>query len=235
MKSHHTTLVRNLLGMVALVAAGSAAHAQNNIYQCKSDSGKIISTDKPGGDCYGKETRVVAPDGRTVRVIAAPMTQEQKNAKATEDLRLRDEDKRKREQRRVDLALLDTYRDMNDLEAKRIRALEQVKSDVAGSESRIKALGKINAELMQEAEFYKKKVMPADLRRKLDDNEAGIKGERSTLASKEQEVMQVNARFDSDKKRLLELTDASKPANAPAAPTAQPALPDTKGAPAKKS
>ena len=221
-----------VLGVCALLAATAVGAQPRETYGCKSETGRLITTDRIG-DCHGKETRVIGPDGRTVRTIPAPLTQEQKDVIAAAARQKKEEEIKRRELRRVDDALLDTFRDADDLEVKRARALDQIKQDLAGSQGRMERMKKLHAEYLQEAEFYKKKALPPDLKRKIDDNEAAMKGEQNTMTSKQNEVVQVNARFDSDKKRLLELTEASKPGSTSAASTATAAKDPGKAAPKK--
>jgi orotate phosphoribosyltransferase len=193
-----------LHALLAALALAVAPAAWADIYSCKDANGKQITSDSPA-TCHGKETRVIGPDGRTKQVIAAPMSMEQRKAKAEEDARKLEADKLAREQGRKDQALLDTYRSEADVEVKRQRALEQVQAEVKASEGRIVVLKKLNQELLDEAEFYKKKKMPADLRRKLDESEGAIAAENRTLQSKKDEVSLTNQKFDEDKKRFLEL------------------------------
>lgn len=221
------------LGGMALTFAITVGAQPRDTYSCKSETGRLITTDRIG-DCHGKETRVIGTDGRTVRTIAAPLTQEQKDALAATARQKKEEDVKRRELKRVDDALLDTFRNVDDLEVKRVRALDQIKQDLAGSQGRMERMKKLHAEYLQEAEFYKNKPLPPDLKRKVDDNDAAMKGEQNTMTSKQNEVVQVNTRFDSDKKRLIELTDAAKP-TAGAATTTTAAAKDSAKDPYKDS
>jgi hypothetical protein len=210
------------------VAAPASTSAQGRMYSCKDDKGRIVTSDS-AGTCHGKETRVIGPDGRTVQVIAAPLTMEQRKAKQEEEERKAAAERTGREQKRKDAALLDTYRDEADIEVKRKRALEQIQAEVKASEGRSGQLKKIGQELADEAEFYKKKKMPAELQRKIDESNGAIAAENRTLQAKQAEVASTNLKFDEDKKRFVELTKGQpNPAaaasttasnSAPAAPT----------------
>ena len=107
---------------------------------------------------------------------------------------------------RRDRALLNTYAGLDDLEAKRQRALAQTEREARESERRISILERQASENKAEAEFYKKKALPPALKRRVDENEAALKAEKILLASKKDEVAQVNARFDEDRKRYIALT-----------------------------
>ncbi len=200
-----------VLVLAGLTAAGATLHAQTRIYTCKDANGKTITSDRPLPECQGREGRVLSGQGATVKKIEAPLTPEQQAARDIEDQKKRQEDELRREQARRDKALLNTYAGVDDIESKRQRALAQVEREARESERRISLLERQASENRAEAEFYKKKQMPADLKRKLDENEAALKAEKHLLASKKSEVAQVNVKFDEDKRRYVELTNSLSP------------------------
>ena len=208
--------------VLALLAGGPAgeALAQTRIYTCKDASGKTLTSDRPLQECQGREQRILGKDGTVVQKIDAPLTDEQKAERAAEEKKKKAEDDRKREQLRKDKALLNTYENVDDIESKRQRALQQVEREARESEKRMGQLEKQAADNAAEAEFYKKKAMPADLRRRVDENEAALRAEKVLLGSKRDEVAQVNLKFDEDKRRYLELTGrgAAGPGSAPSSP-----------------
>ena len=200
-----------VLVLAGLAVAGATLHAQTRIYTCKDANGKTITSDRPLPECQGREGRVLSGQGATVKKIEAPLTPEQQAARDIEDQKKRQEDELRREQARRDKALLNTYAGVDDIESKRQRALAQVEREARESERRISLLERQASENRAEAEFYKKKQMPADLKRKLDENEAALKAEKHLLASKKSEVAQVNVKFDEDKRRYVELTNSLSP------------------------
>lgn len=212
------------LGLVSALY-GAAAWAQpTRIYTCKDDKGKTITSDRPLQECQDREQRILGKDGTTIQKIDAPLTADQKAARAAEEKKKKAEDDRRREQLRKDKALVNTYENVDDLESKRQRSLQQVEREARESEKRMGLLQKQAADNNAEAEFYKKKAMPADLKRRMDENEAALRAEKLLLASKRDEVSQVNLKFDEEKKRYIELTGSggqpaaaagSAPASAP--------------------
>lgn len=201
----------SVLVLAALTVAGATLHAQTRIYTCKDANGKTITSDRPLPECQGREGRVLSGQGATVKKIEAPLTPEQQAARDVEDQKKRQEDELRREQARRDKALLNTYAGVDDIESKRQRALAQVEREARESERRISLLERQASENRAESEFYKKKQMPADLKRKLDENEAALKAEKHLLASKKSEVAHVNVKFDEDKRRYVELTNSLSP------------------------
>jgi hypothetical protein len=201
-----TLAVSRLLVAFALCAAGTAVCAQVRIYTCKDAYGKTITSDRPLPECQGREGRVLSGQGATVKKIEAPLTPEQLAQREIDEARKREEEERQREQVRRDKALLNTYAGVDDIESKRQRALAQVEREARESERRISLLERQASENRAEAEFYRRKAMPPDLKRRLDENEAALDAERHVFNSKRSEVSQVNVKFDEDRKRYLELT-----------------------------
>ncbi|MBL8382817.1 MAG: DUF4124 domain-containing protein [Burkholderiales bacterium] len=205
-----------LLLALSVGAAALGAHAQTRIYTCKDASGKTITSDRPLPECVGREGRVLSPQGTTVKKIDAPLTPEQIAAREAEERKKKEEDERQREQMRKDKALLNTYSGLDDIESKRQRALAQVEREVRESEKRISLLERQAAENRSEAEFYKKRALPPELKRRVDENEAALKAEKLLYGAKKNEVTQVNVRFDEDRRRYAELTGAGPTDRAPA-------------------
>lgn len=190
----------------ACLAAWAQQGGPSRIYTCKDEKGKTITSDRPLPECQGREGRILGKDGTTIQRIDAPLTPEQIAARDAEAAKKKVEDDRRREQLRKDKALLNTYENVDDIESKRQRALQQVEREARESEKRMNSLQKQASDNSAEAEFYKKKAMPADLRRRIDENEAAMRAEKLLFNSKRDEVAQVNLKFDDDKKRYLELT-----------------------------
>ena len=198
-----------------VVAQGVLAQASSRIYTCKDASGKTITSDRPLPECQGREGRVLSKTGTTVQTIEAPLTDEQRAAREAEEEKKKEAAVLRAEQLRRDKALLSTYQNLDDLESKRQRALLQVEREMRESEKRVSLLEKAEQENKQEQEFYKRKQMPVELKRRVDENEGALRAERLLLASKKDEIIQVHQKFDEDKRRYTELTvgpGKSKPA-----------------------
>ncbi len=208
------------LGLIlGLACADGWAQQQGRVYTCRDANNRILTSDKPIPECQDREQRILGRDGTTIQVIPAPLNAEQKAAREVELTKKREEDDRRREQLRKDKALLNTYENVDDIDSKRQRALQQVEREARESEKRMGILEKQASDNAAEAEFYKKKAMPADLRRRIDENEAATRAEKLLYNSKRDEVAQVNQKFDDDKKRYIDLTTGKAMAgSAPVAP-----------------
>ena len=201
----------SVLSMLAMLVMAQSVFAQQSgggsrIYTCKDASGKTITSDRPLPECQGREGRVLSKTGTTVQTIEAPLTDDQRAAREAEDEKKKEAAVVRAEQLRRDKALLSTYQNLDDLESKRQRALLQVEREMRESEKRMGVLEKVEQENKQEQEFYKRKQMPVELKRRVDENEGALRAEKLLLASKKGEIVQVNQKFDDDKKRYTELT-----------------------------
>ena len=198
----------SVLSMLAMLVVAQSVLAQTpgRIYTCKDASGKTITSDRPLPECQGREGRVLSKSGTTVQTIEAPLTDDQRAAREAEDEKKKEAAVVRAEQLRRDKALLSTYQNLDDLESKRQRALLQVEREMRESEKRMGVLEKVEQENKQEQEFYKRKQMPVELKRRVDENEGALRAEKLLLASKKGEIVQVNQKFDDDKKRYTELT-----------------------------
>ena len=201
----------SVLSMLAMLVMAQSVFAQQSgggsrIYTCKDANGKTITSDRPLPECQGREGRVLSKTGTTVQTIEAPLSDEQKAARESEEEKKKETAALRAEQLRRDKALLGTYQNLDDLESKRQRALLQVEREMRESEKRMSLLEKTEQENKQEQEFYKRKQMPVELKRRVDENEGALRAEKLLLASKKDEILQVNQKFDDDKKRYTELT-----------------------------
>ena len=61
-------------------------------------------------------------------------------------------------------------------------------------------------ELDGEKEFYAKKTLPAKLQQDIKANEYDLKSQQELLESKKKQVIAINAKYDEDKKRYVDLT-----------------------------
>jgi hypothetical protein len=112
--------------------------------------------------------------------------------------------------------LLNTYSSEQDIEDGRQRALKQSEQAAKDIEKRIAEATKRADELGSEKEFYSKKPMPKKLQDDIKNNEIDLKGQQDALAAKKKELGEINAKYDEDKRRYLELTGAKPKAAAPA-------------------
>ena len=204
-----------LLAGILLAFAAAPAGAQTHLYKCKDSKGKTYYTQTPPTECLGKELDELSKEGTVVKRREAALTPEQQAAREAEEKRKKEEELAAKEERRKNQALLNTYSSENDIDDSRQRALKQVEQATKEIQKRIAEAQDRAKKLASEKEFYVKKPMPKKLQDDIKNNEIDLKVQQDALASKQKELGEINAKYDEDRRRYLELTGA-KPKAAPA-------------------
>ena len=173
---------------------------------CHDTSGKQVCGDILPQACYGRAYREVGANGQTIRTVEAPLTAEQRAQREAEDEKRRIEEEKRREQHRKDQALLNTYGSERDIDAMRMRAETDIFQSIRNAETKISEIRLIRKKFENEAEFYKKKTLPPDVKKGLSDADFEIKGQESIIESRKKELEVVRAKYDEDKRRFVELS-----------------------------
>jgi hypothetical protein len=189
----------------AVAAPSAAGNIVGKFYCCADAAGKYICGDTLPMACYGRAYRELGANGRTLRIIEAPLNAEQRAQRAAEEEQRRQDDVRLKEQQRKDQILLDTYVSADEIEVLRKRALDDVRQSIRGAEARIAEIQALRKKHENEAEFYKNRDLPPDIQKGLADTEFEIKAQESIIEAREKEKEAIQARFDEDHKRFLDL------------------------------
>src|SRR5437773_237878 len=119
----------------------------------------------------------------------------------------REDDAARREAVRRNSALLATYTSAQDIDEARSRALADNQKAVKEVELRIEAIKKRQASYDKELELYKgDNKPPARLQDDIRDAEIDLQAQENLLAVKKKDADTINAKYDQDKQRYLELT-----------------------------
>lgn len=194
-----------LCALLALYGAGQAV-AAGALFCCADDNGKQVCGDILPQACYGRAYRELGDSGRTTRRVEAPLTAEQRVQRAAEEERRKAEEEALKEQKRKDRALLDTYGTEKDIETLRRRAELDVNLSIKAAEEKIAEARKKREKLEGEAEFYKKKQLPAEIAKGMRDVDYEIKAQGSVIESKKKDLETIRAKFEEDRRRFLELS-----------------------------
>jgi hypothetical protein len=159
----------------AALAFPAAGQAQVKLYKWTDANGNVHYTDKVPTEAAGRAREELNKQGTVVRRTDAPLTAEQR-AEAERDRKRRLEDEAAaREQKRKDMALLNTYSTERDIEEARARALKANEEGLKEAERKLADAQKRSHKLKGEAEFYAKKPMPKQLQQDMSVNEMEIK------------------------------------------------------------
>jgi len=200
---------------VTLLALAPAA-AQERMYKCIDARGRVYYTQVPPPECLGRDTQELNKSGTLIRRNPAviPLSPAQEQAREAERRKKNEDEERSKEDRRKNLALLNTYSSERDIEDARTRALKEAQVAIEDTEKSIAGAQKRHQELEAEKEFYVKKPMPFKLKQEITNNEMQIRNQTVLLDAKKKEINTINAKYDEDKRRYVELTSGK--AGAPA-------------------
>lgn len=199
--------MRKLLAIPLLLCGLSSAQAASEFYCCLDNaSGRRICGDTLPPVCRNQSYRVLDSAGNLTREVGPPLTAEQKEEKKLEEIRRKRLEEAAREQRRKDQALLDTYSTLEDIDLAQKKAEADVNAAILSVVSRIDIAHVKRKKLDEEAEFYKKKSLPADLAKQIEAVNHEISTQQELLNVKKHDFDTIRTKYDADRKRYIELT-----------------------------
>ncbi len=205
MKTKSALWVYGLPALLACALSGVSFSAKALIYSCQDKSGRTLVSDLPIQECANKPLRVLNNTGVS-RVIAAPLTPEQRQQLELEKAQKIQAENAEREKSRRDKALLASYSSLAQIEAARQRALLDANELITSSNERLAALEKERKANEMEALQYKDKPMPVSVQAKYEATESAIQLELKSMASSKAELNRINQRYDTEKQRFMQLT-----------------------------
>lgn len=193
-----------------LILAASQAMAAGEFYCCQDPAtGRRVCSDSLPEQCRGRAHRVLDSGGNIIKEMGPALTPEQKAQQILEAKRQRIMEDASREQRRRDQALLDTYTTPEDIDMAQKKAESDVNFAILAAIARIDDARNRRKKYENEAEFYKKRQMPADLERELRAIDHEIKLQQDLLELKKRDFDTIKAKYDADRRRYYELTRRS--------------------------
>jgi hypothetical protein len=201
----------------ALLAA-LPADAQRLYKYTDPATGKTVYTERLPAEAAGKGNEQLNRQGTVVRREPAALTAEEQAAREADRKRKLDEEVAAKEEKRKNLALLNTYANEKDIDEARGRALQVNDEAIKEAERKLADAQKRQKLLASEAEFFQKKPMPMQLKLDIQNNQAELKAHGDLLDAKRKETANINAKYDEDKRRYLELLKSGTVATAASAP-----------------
>ena len=205
-------------------------------YRCVDERGLTLVGDTPPAGCANVPMYEIGNTGKVLRRIEPTPTPEQLKVLQEEQERRKAQQKAAAEQKRQDLALLASYGEAKEFDVARDRNVEPVTGRIAAAEQRMKELDARKKDLSTQMEFYNtgkskraRAVDPAD-----DQTGAWYRAEvdrmgkeRTTLADTvrrlRQDIVELNAKYESDKQRWMLLKSGKLAVGTVSAPAAAPA------------
>lgn len=197
------------LAAVALALPASDAHAQS--YRCVGKDGKKYYGQTIPRACIGQPVEQLNAQGLVIRRIEPQLSAEERAAKDAEAQKKREEAAAAKEEQRRVRALLATYTSLKDLEDARTRALAENDKAIIEVDQRIDTIKARQKKQEKELEFYKgKNKAPAKLAQEIKDAQVDLEAQQGLRDVKKKEVAAINAKYDEDKARYIELTKPKK-------------------------
>jgi hypothetical protein len=210
------------LTLLLCAAALAGPAAAQKLYKYVDANGKVVYTDKMPASAAGKPNEQLNNQGTVTKRNEGALTPEQLAAQEAERKRKLDEDVAAKEEKRKNMALLNTYSSEQDIADARARALRVNADAVEETQRKVADAQKRQQELAAEAEFYKKKPMPAQLKQDIQVNDAAIVSHTELLDKKKKEIEAINAKYDEDLRRYRVLVKSGLASPAAPAPAAAP-------------
>lgn len=204
-RPRHRCLYRRL-GVLAALSLAAATHAQaaNSTYRWVDDKGQVHYSDALPGQQSGMGHSELDKQGRVVK--EAPRTRY-----SAEELRRQQQEAAEREarkraqqaQERHDRALLSTYAREDEIDLARDRTMKLEQANLVNFRLRLdrakKDLAEIEADIAAVRKLRPK--VPAYMLNSREEALKQVKRLNDDIARREQEIVEIGARFDSDKAR----------------------------------
>ena len=231
MKFHRLSLACASTALAGVLLAGGAgtafaqagAGAPGAIYTCTDDKGRQIRRDRYIAECSDREQRILNKDGSMRQVIPPTFTAEERAEQEARQKKLDEERAAMADAVRRDRNLKVRYPNEAAHQRAREAALDAVRKAIKSSEQRLQELRQERKPLLEEAEFYKGKKMPARLKQQLDGNEATAAAQREAMKNQDAELARVNKLYDQELEQLRKLWRGGSPGTVSVAGTQTPA------------
>lgn len=217
--THPGESMRQLTVLAAVLALPLAVpfDADAQSFRCTSKDGKKYYGATIPRQCIGMPVEQLSAQGVVIRRIEGQISPEERARRDAEAKEAAERDAQAKEDARRNRALLATYQSENDVEIARKRALSDNDKALKEIEVRMGQIRKRQDDLQKEMEFFKGKNKPParledDIKRAAQD----LKLQQDLFDQKKREVTDINARYDEDKKRFLELVKGGGVVPAPA-------------------
>lgn len=198
-------------------AAPARAGGTPTIYCCDV-GGQPLCGDILPAACYGRAYREMSPSGVVRRMVAAPLTPEEIAQRTVAEHKRRAEEAERLRQVRLDQALLETYRNVEDLDSRRDRELRELDRSIRQLRARESELIERQRALIGEATRTEKSEVAASLEADIRLLDSEIVAQSSVVAAKLRERSAVVERFEEHRRRYVEITSGPEPMQAQGAP-----------------
>lgn len=199
------------LWWVSPLALAQVDPPPSGIYTCVDGQGRRITSDRPIRECLDREQAELNRDGSTRRKLPPSLTADERAAAEDAARRKFAAESTRNDAIRRDRNLMARYKDEASHNKAREGALDVVRKSVKSSQQRLADLEQERKALQAEAEFYKGKELPRQLKVQFEANAVTTEAQRSLVATHEAELNRVTAVYDGELARLRKLWGGAAP------------------------
>ena len=205
-------LSRNMLILgIGLGIAAFTQPAAAKLYKWVDDNGITHYGETIPPEYADKDRVELNKSGREVKTEEV-LTPERRAAMREEEEQKKEAEQAAVEKQRYDKMLTSTYSSVNEIELARKRNLQQIDARINTLNTFMNTANKRLQDLQNEAEGYTKRnqAIPAYLSEELKQAQDRVDKLNNDMAQPQAEKAAINARFDADKARYIELTGKTK-------------------------
>lgn len=212
-----------LLGTLLTAAAATAWPQAARIYTCLDAKGRRLTSDRPIVECLDREQLELNGSGTVRRTLPPTPTAQERALIEERERKAAEEKQRLTDERRAARALVNRYPNRVAHDAERGRALRAQQEVIVTGHRRIEELAEQRKLLTVETEFYKDPGQwPSMLKRQFDENAQQLAAQQRFIASQQEEIARINARYDEELARLRTLWAQRSAAAVHASPLSAP-------------
>jgi chromosome segregation ATPase len=198
--------MKRIAGLLIVLHAPFAAA----VYKCVDEKGNALFGDVPPAGCGNVPIYEVSPSGMVVRKIEPTPTPEQVKERREEQARRKKAELAAAEQKRQDMALLNSYTNAGEFDVARERNIEPVQGRIASAQDRLKELDQNEKQLRETGEHYRASKegsgeVPPWIKSNLDTIGRERKALQAAIVQYRKEIDTLRAKYDNDKKRWIAL------------------------------
>lgn len=188
-------------------ACAMEAGVPAGIYACTDAKGRRLTADRPIAECVDRDQRVLGNSGVELRRVGPTLTENERAELDAQRRRDQAEQRRVREERSRERALIMRYPNQAVHDSERADALSQVDQVISVARQRQQELQARRTALNGEMEFYRKDPAkaPASLRRQVEENTASQEEQQRFVQQQDEEKRRINERFDAELAQLRPL------------------------------
>lgn len=198
----------NTIALALLLSSLSQATSAAPLEKCVGDDGRVYYGDSIPPDVLAKcrSSSEVSKSG-LVKGATKPVTDEERKTVQESALKAKESEKLAAEQKRRDLALIDTYTRIEEIDQARDRSLAPTQKRIDNYNAEIKSSQEKIVKLRAQAGDLsrQKKPVPQSLENEIIFAEKNIKTSQEGLAAADKEVKEVTAKYEAEKKRYREI------------------------------